>query len=1086
MNIYPILAAKQRGFMGILVFLLLAAMTGAIFASATPKKFSPASPAAPLANAATSYGLLPLFFIPNAGQSAAGVQYLAGAMGGMLFFKQDGVALSLPSARGGGQVVDLRFEGLPATHQVVPADPLPGRVNYFIGNDSSRWLTGLPTYASILYEQLYPGIDLRYEGEQSTLKGTYTLAPQADPDRIRWRYQGATALQVDENSGDLLLTLADESILVEKAPSAWQVQNGARMSVAAGYALNADGSIGFALGSYEPNLPLTIDPLLIYSTYLGGSAFDSAKSVAVDFAGNAYITGVTHSTNFPTQTAYNGTLQGGVDAFVVKINPSGSAFVYATYLGGSNGEDENGGQRAGGIAVDSSGSAYVTGCTNSADFPITALALQVTHGGFANCDVYVTKLSTAGSSLVYSTFLGGSSVDTGNAIAVDDQGNAYIAGEAGKFYPGSSFTSSGHVFVTKINPAGSAVVFSWFFGGNGFENATDIAVDSAHNVYIVGNTYSTNFPTVNAAQPVIGGGTGAHYDAFVTKIQPDGLGLVYSTYLGGNNAEDASGIAVDNLGNAYITGLTQSLDFPTTINAYQPAYNGTVGNRSDAFVTKLNPTGDTLVYSTYLGGKGDENYFGGHGPYGGIAVDSSYRAVVTGYTCSPNFPTLGSFQIARSGTCYAFITQFKPAGNELGFSTLIGTQSGGSNDTLGTDIALDAQGLIYVVGETNATNLLTSNPLQASRAGLYDGFITKFNPNFFVFIPQIAKAPGPIASLVVSSPNGAEQWQPGTSHTITWKQTGLSGIVTLELYKGATLARQVTTASANAGSFAWAIPANQALGNDYKIRIFQGSVEDYSDTNFSIVTVRKYDLLGSWSTGVSSLNSDTSEWSLITSSSASQVEAGDVDGDGKADIFANFPASGLWVKYSATGLWQFISSPPTSFAVGDFNGDGKADLAGIWGGVIWIRDSATGSWSSGSANATLLAAGDMNGDGKADLVANFPSNGIWVQYSASGAWANLSPSPASRLAVGDFNGDGKADLAGIWSSNVWIIDTATGSVTSGPVDCTLLAAGDLNGDGKADLICNTASGVWVQYSATGGESNLTPSPATWIATGILR
>ncbi len=202
---------------------------------------------------------------------------------------------------------------------------------------------------------------------------------------------------------------------------------------------------------------------------------------------------------------------------------------------------------------------------------------------------------------------------------------------------------------------------------------------------------------------------------------------------------------------------------------------------------------------------------------------------------------------------------------------------------------------------------------------------------------------------------------------------------------------QVGTAGAVAGSFAWAIPSNQAIGNDYKIRIFQGSVEDYSDANFFIVAVRKYDLLGSWSTGVSSLNSDTGAWNLITSSAATQIAAGDMDGDGKADPVCVFPASGLWVKYSTTGQWQFISSPPTGIAVGDFNGDGKADLAGIWGGVIWIRDSATGSWTAGPSGATQIAAGDMNGDGKADLVANYPTTGVWVQYSASGAWSNLTP-----------------------------------------------------------------------------------------------
>jgi Ser-Thr-rich glycosyl-phosphatidyl-inositol-anchored membrane family/FG-GAP-like repeat/Beta-propeller repeat/FG-GAP repeat len=1092
MYIYTSLPAKQRTFTGVAVLILLLAAIGAIFATVDQTKTPSSSPALPAAIPAANYGLLPISFVPNAGQSDAVVRYQANAMGGMLFFEDDALVLSLRATDRGQQtedqtrsVVYLRFDGVDRAHRVVNAERLPGNVNYLIGNEPSRWLTGLPTYASIIYEQLYPGIDLRYDGAQSTLKGTYTLAPLADPSRIRWHYQGTTGVRVDEQTGDLLLALEDGSTLIEKAPSAWQTIAGMRMSVTVQYAVMKDDSLGFTLGDYDTNQPLTIDPVLIYSTYLGGSSFDGAKSVAVDFAGNAYITGVTQSINFPTKNPLFNTRNGDTDAFIVKINPTGTELVYATYLGGSNREDEFGNERAGGIAVDSSGFAYVTGCTNSADFP-TVNPIQPTHGATTNCDAFVSKLNETGNGLIYSTFLGGPGADAANAIAVDDQGSAYIVGDAGKDFPGDPFTSSTHVFVAKINPAGSAVVFSMFLRGNSYEFATDVAVDSAHNIYVVGNTFSTDFPvTPNAAQPTKGGGSSNNnHDAFVTKIKADGSGLVYSTYLGGSKDDEASGIALDDLGNAYITGVTQStLDFPIK-NAFQPAYGG---ERGDAFVTKLNPAGTEFVYSTYLGGNNDENYFGGHGPYGAIAVDSTYNAVVTGYTCSANFPTLGSYLKGKVGTCYAFVTGFNAAGNALVFSTLIGTQSGGSNDALGTDIALDPLGNVYVVGETNATDLLTMNPLQSSRAGLYDAFVTKIDPHFATFLPLTVKAPPPTATLKITSPNGDEQWQPGTTHNITWKQSGLSSNVTLQLYKGGSLSSQVGTAGATAGSFAWTIPSNQATGHDYQIRIFQGSVEDYSDANFFIVTVRKYDLLGSWATGVSSLNSDTGAWNLITSSAASQIAAGDMDGDGKADLVAIFPSSGLWVKYSATGQWQFISSPPTWITVGDFNGDGKADLAGIWGGVVWLRDSATGSWTAGPSGATQIAAGDMDGDGKTDLVANFPTTGVWVQYSSSGPWSNLSTDPATSIAVGDFNGDGKADLAGIWNNVIWIRDSMTGSWTSSLSDATMIGAGDMDGDGKADLVGNWSdTGVNVQYSSTNAWSNLTTSPATWIATGILR
>jgi len=738
MGIYTSLASKLRTFIGVAVLLLPLVTTRTSFAYAEQTRAPMSSPAVPVSSAAARYGQLPLSFVPNMGQSDAVVRYLAHAMGGMLFFEDDAVVLSLPTANRGRQtegqtrsVVHLRFDGVDDAHRVVNAERLPGIVNYFIGNEPSRWLTDLPTYAGIVYEQLYPGIDLRYDGAQRTLKGTYTLAPHADPSRIRWHYAGATSVRVDEKTGDLLLALDDVATLIEKAPSAWQTSDGVRVSVTVQYAVMEDGSIGFALGDYDTNKPLTIDPQLIYSTYLGGSSFDGAKSVAVDFAGNAYITGVTGSINFPTQNPIYDALNGDKDAFIVKINPTGTALVYATYLGGSNREDGFGPERAGGIAVDSSGNAYVTGSTNSADFP-TVNPIQG-YGGFGNYDAFVTKLNAAGNGLIYSTFLGGSGSDSANAIAVDDQGSAAIVGDAGKNFPGNPFTSSGHVFVVKINAAGSAIVFSKFLGGNSYEYANDVAVDSAHDIYVVGNTFSTDFPVLNPAQPTKGGDNSSQHDAFVTKIKADGSALVYSPYLGGSGRDQAYGIALDDLGNAYITGVTQStLDFPTQ-NAYQPTYGG---ERGDAFVTKLNAAGNAFVYSTYLGGNGEENFADGSGPAGAIAVDSTYNAFVTGYTCSANFPTLGSFQKYVSG-CYAFITRLNAVGSALVFSTLLGPVSGGDNAMRGNDIALDTQRNVYVVGQTGATDFLTMNPLQSSYGGLTDAFVTKLDPHFFLYLTTI-------------------------------------------------------------------------------------------------------------------------------------------------------------------------------------------------------------------------------------------------------------------------------------------------------------------------------------------------------------
>jgi Beta-propeller repeat len=382
----------------------------------------------------------------------------------------------------------------------------------------------------------------------------------------------------------------------------------------------------------------------------------------VDSSGNAYVTGYTDSSNFPTMNPLQPASGGGSsDAFVAKINPTGSALIYSTYLGGSGGES------GGGIAVDSSGDAYVTGSTSSTDFP-TKNPLQPEYGGgysFAG-DAYVSKINAAGSALVYSTYLGGSGRDGGYSIAVDSAGNAYVTGHTGSFNfpitPGAFQTTCGDVnqywceargdaFVSKINPAGSALVYSTYLGGHDLDRGYSIAVDSTGSAYVTGETYATDFPTVNPLQPASGGPA----DAFVSKFNPSGSALVYSTYLGGKGPnEGGGGIAVDSSGSAYVTGTTNSWDFPT-VNALQPTYRG---GDEDAFVSELNPSGSALVYSTYLGGRG---YDTGRG----IAVDSAGNAYVTGYTQSADFPTTpGAFQTVCNGGsgCYpysdAFVSKF--------------------------------------------------------------------------------------------------------------------------------------------------------------------------------------------------------------------------------------------------------------------------------------------------------------------------------------------------------------------------------------------------------------------------------------------
>jgi len=495
-------------------------------------------------------------------------------------------------------VLRIRFVGANPKTRVQGQEELPGKANYFIGNAPTKWRTKVPTYAKVRYDDLYPGVDLIYYGTQRQLEYDVVVRPGADPNRIIFGIQGADDLEVDAQ-GDLVLHTAAGQIRQHK-PFVYQEVDGVRKEIPGGYVLRDTHQVGFRVTAYDPSLPLIIDPLLVYSTYLGGANNDNASAVAVDAAGNAYVTGITASaTNFPTTAgAFQTTLGGGSDAFVTKLNPTGTALIYSTFLGGSDFDTGVG------IAVDASGNAYVTGSTASTNFPTTAGAFQTTLAGPG----------------------GGSLTDA---------------------------------FVTKLNPTGTALVYSTYLGGRDFDNGEEVAVDAAGNAYVTGRTSSTDFPTTVAAFQTTSAGGG---DAFVTKLNSTGSALVYSTFLGGAESSDGGfGIAVDALGNAYVTGLTNSTDFPTTAGAFQT----TIGSTQSAFVTKLNPTGSALVYSSYLGGSSLDQG-------SGIAVDARANAYVTGVTLSTDFPTTGdAFQTTLGGSTDAFVAKLSFANTPGGTNVTV-------------------------------------------------------------------------------------------------------------------------------------------------------------------------------------------------------------------------------------------------------------------------------------------------------------------------------------------------------------------------------------------------------------------------------
>ena len=683
-----------------------------------------------------TYGKLPLSFEANRGQTDPQVKFIARGGRQTIFLtateavvvatKQEASTRepfarrkSAPPEPVTGTTLRINFVGMNKKPRVIGLDELPGKANHFRGNDPTQWRTNVPTYAKVRYENVYPGVDLVYYGTGGQLEYDFVVRAGADPSRIMLAFTGADHLEVDDH-GDLLLQTAAGTIRQRK-PVIYQERDGARTQIPGAYLLTDRKHVAFQFAAYDASRTLVIDPVLDYSTYLGGNNVEWCRAIAVDAGGNAYVTGVTSSTNFPTSAGAFQTCCYG-DAFVTKLNSSGSALIYSTYLGGNAQEETTG------ITVDALGNAYVTGwVVGSWGFPTTPGAFQTTNGG--DVDAFVTKLNPTGSALLYSTYLGGGAWDFGKGISVDVSGNAYITGAtswmnfpttAGAFqttFAGGSTLWMGDAFVTKLNPSGSALIYSTYLGGGSPDMGVSIAVDAGGNAYVTGETRSANFPTTAGAfQSTYGGGNQHGGDAFVTKLNSSGSALVYSTYLGGGSIDIGTAIVVDPSGIAYVTGWTDSWNFPATPGALQTGYGGGL---DDAFVTKLNSTGSSLLYSTFLGGNGWDQA-------AGIRIDASGNAYLTGFTDS-NFPTTAdALQTAPGGATDAFVAKLNSTGSSLLYSTYLG----GSGSDYGAGIALDAAGYAYVTGNAGSGFPTTPGAFQTTHGGSHsgypgDGFVSK-------------------------------------------------------------------------------------------------------------------------------------------------------------------------------------------------------------------------------------------------------------------------------------------------------------------------------------------------------------------------
>jgi hypothetical protein len=676
-----------------------------------------------------AFGELPLRFEVNQGQSDELVSFISRGSNYNLFLTATGAVLTLHQPghgdkKGDGSthrqegrmaVLTVGLAGSNLRPRITGLDELAGKSNYFIGGDPKKWQTNVANYGRVKYEGIYPGIDQIYYGNQGQIEHDFVVAPGADPRAIRLTFEGARRLRVDRN-GDLLITLNGGEVRQSK-PIVYQDIRGHRRVIPGRYVIRPKHQVTIEIGDYDPCYPLVIDPVVSYSSYLGGTSTDQGFAIAVDSSGSAYVTGNTNSADFPTAGAIypnrNGT---STDIFVTKLNPTGTALIYSTYIGGTRSDYGKG------IAVDSAGNAYVTGYTNSfGGFPLVN-ALQPNFGGPSGFiggsnDAFVTKLNPAGDALLYSTYLGGSDNDYANGISVDSAGSAYVMGSTvSTNFPTATplqptRAGSRDVFVTKIDPGGTTLAYSTYLGGSGLEYGdTSIAVDAAGCAYVTGMTSSTDFPTVNAIQTMFGG----TWDMFVSKIEATGAALEYSTYLGGAGDDRGYGVAVDSTGSAYVVGLSNGGDFPTA-NALQPTFAGGV----DAVVVKLNSAGAALVYSTYLGGSGVE--------YGyRIAVDAAGSAYLTGVTNSTNFPTAIPLQAAQAdgGVFFdTFVTKLSSSGRGLVFSSYLG----GGADDYAYGIAVDQMGNAYVTGYTTSTNFPTAGPLQPTNRGNTDAYVLKIS-----------------------------------------------------------------------------------------------------------------------------------------------------------------------------------------------------------------------------------------------------------------------------------------------------------------------------------------------------------------------
>lgn len=861
-----------------------------------------------------------LLFEENKGQTGNKVQYLARANGYRLLLTNTETVFALNSS----EHIKLNFVGANKRAEIKGENKAVTVSNYFSGQDTSKWLTQIPNFNEVRQEGIYKGIDVKFYGiENKQVEYDFIVSPNADSNQIKLNFDGAKNISIDEHGNLVLKT--EKAELIQRKPVAYQEINGERVEVNVSYELSQD-QVSFKLGDYDKSHSLTIDPVLNYLTYVGGSHCDVVDNVAADAQGNAFIVGATCSLDYPVA---NSRSDDDFAVFVTKISADGSTILYNTFL---DGRDHDGISSCfnrfigNDIAIDAAGNAYVAGTTDSGDFPITDNAYQkvrLCSRQFGACifpeEVYVSKLNASGG-IVYSTFLGGRNTDYANGIAVDSAGKAYVTGgtHSGAFFPTKNSyqgtgvfgsTGSNDAFMTVLNASGSDIVYSTGLGGNNYDTGNAITLDASNNVYITGMTESENsFPTKTAFQSEHNGGV----DAFVAKFNAtlsNEASLIYSTFLGGSGTDEGNGIAVNSGGQAHVVGITGSSNFPL-LNAFR-----STNQINEAFVTVLSSTGASLANSSFLGGADQERAKG-------VALDASGNIYVTGNTLSDNFPTALAIQNVRNGDRDAFVTKLK-----FGRGIISSSYLGGSDFDTGKGIAVKGN-QIFVVGSTSSNNLATTAGVikPSFGGGDGDGFVAKILDTRLdsvgVFRPSV------VFQITQSITNI-------TTQTLTFT-TPLSG------------ARGVSGDFDGDGIDTTGSFTNGA----WKVRNVNFPVGNFAPTTFSFGLTGDLPVVGDWDgDGVDTAGTfrpSTGQFFLTNSPTAQAVNAtinfgiaedlpvaGDWNGDGIDSVGVFRPSSGQFFltddnvaspTIDQNFLFGLNGDLPTA---GDYDGNG-IDTIGVW------------------------------------------------------------------------------------------------------------------------------------------------------------